>query len=262
MKTASLRISVGFSALFCLCMTGSLIANEVFNGTTSQEPAQKATSEEKANQKMQRALEKSADFEFDELPWGVIEKMFEDAYKVDFVLDQSAKNDSLTDDEPITINLTGVKLKNALYFMLREKNATFLIKDGAITIYSLDDVERIKPDIVETKESKKKRLERVAADNDRVAAKLNGKITLKYDQTRWSKIEVDLEKRLGVNIYLERSAIDDSLTKAQPVTVNVTAAADDALRTMLKTQNATYVVKNQVVTVFSLDDLPPENNDQ
>jgi hypothetical protein len=262
MKKSSLRISVGSSALFSMCMIGSLMANEVFSAPFPQEPAQKITPEEKANQKMQSALEKTADFQFDELPWGEIEKMLEAKYKVSFVLDQSAKNDCLSDDEPITINLEKIRLKNALYFMLRAKNATFLIKNGAITIYSLDEVERIKPDIVETKESKKKRLERVAADNDLVAAKLKGKITLKYDETRWSEVEVDLEKRLGVNIYLERSAIDDSLTKAQPVTVNVTAAAGDALRTTLKMNNATYVVKNQVVTVISLDDLPPENNDQ
>ena len=238
------------------------MANEVFSAPFPQEPAQKITPEKKANQKMQSALEKTADFHFDELPWGEIEKMLEATYKVSFVLDQSAKNDSLSDDEPITINLEKIRLKNALYFMLRAKNASFLIKNGAITIYSLDEVERIKPDIVETKESKKKRLERVAADNDLVAAKLKGKITLKYDNMRWSKIEIDLEKRLGVNIYLDFSAIDDSLTEDQPITVNVTAAAGDALRTMLKMANASYVVENQVIRIISLDDLPPENNDQ
>lgn len=261
MKRAILRISICFSAQLLMCMIGSQLANDAVSAAIPQEPAQKTAPKESAEQKMLRALEETADFDFDEYPWKSIEKMLERTYKVSFVLDQSAKNDSLSDDEPITINLNGIRLKNALYIMLREKNATFLIKNGAITIYSLDEVGRIKPDIAETKEEKKQRLEREASDNDWVAAKLKGKITLDYDQSPWSDIEEDLENRLGVNIYLHPSAIDDSLTKDEPVTVHVTAPAGAALRTMLKMENANYVVKNQVVVVMSLDDLRPEGDD-
>jgi hypothetical protein len=121
-------------------------------------------------------------------------------------------------------------------------------------------VERIQPDIVETEGSKRKRLERDASDNDLVAAKLKEKITLKYDQTPWSQVEQELEKQLGINIYLDQSASDDSLTEDEPVTVNMTAVAEDALRAMLKMKNANYVVMHQVVTVMSLDDRPAENN--
>ena len=65
-----------------------------------------------------------------------------------------------------------------------------------------------------------------------------------------------------LDTYFGRFRPAEAAVLCQPITVNVTAAAGDALRTMLKMANASYVVENQVVTVISLDDLPPENNDQ
>ncbi len=95
-------------------------------------------------EKILRALEEPADFNFDERPWNEVEELLETTYGINIVLTTSASDDSLTEDEPITENLTGIRLKNALRIMLEKKNATYVVKDEVLKIISLDDAEDVK----------------------------------------------------------------------------------------------------------------------
>ena len=95
-------------------------------------------------EKILEALEEPANLAYDETPWSEVEDELERQYKINIVLDQSAKDDSLTEDEPITINLTGIRLKNALRLMLKEKNATFIVRNEVLLIISLDDADDTK----------------------------------------------------------------------------------------------------------------------
>ena len=93
------------------------------------------------NEKIRKALNEPVSFFYDEMPWCEIEAELEERYGFNIQLDQSARDDSLTQNEPLTSDLKGIALKNALRIALKEKNATFLIRNGVLLIISLDDAE-------------------------------------------------------------------------------------------------------------------------
>ena len=90
------------------------------------------------------ALDQEANLEYDEEPWSQVAEDLELKYGINIVLTDSAEDDSLTDDEPITVNLTGIRLKNALRIMLEDVNATFVVQDEVLKIISLDDAEDVR----------------------------------------------------------------------------------------------------------------------
>ncbi len=55
------------------------------------------------------------------------------------VLDQSAKDDSLTEDEPVNLPAINAPLRTRLLVALHEKNATITFRENHIEIISLDD---------------------------------------------------------------------------------------------------------------------------
>ncbi len=94
--------------------------------------------------KTERALKRVVDLEYDQTPWSEVEEDLELRLGVNFLLSISAMDDSLTEDEPVTINLAGIPLSKALTLMLATKNATYVIDDGVVIIISLDDAEDVK----------------------------------------------------------------------------------------------------------------------
>ena len=86
----------------------------------------------------------SVPLSYEETPWSEIEDELEAQYGINIILTSSAEDDSLGPDEPVTVNLTGIRLKNALRIMLEAKNATFVVQDEVLKIISLDDAEDVK----------------------------------------------------------------------------------------------------------------------
>ena len=91
-----------------------------------------------------RALDKESNLNYEETPWSEIEEDLEVKFGINIVLTSSAQDDALTEDEPVTVNLTGIRLKNALRIMLETKNATFVVQDEVLKIISIDDAEDVK----------------------------------------------------------------------------------------------------------------------
>ena len=87
------------------------------------------------------ALDSQCVLSYDETPWMEIEEALESQFKINIVLDQSARDDSLTEDEPVSCNLKGLSLRKALRIMLRKKNAAAIVKNEVLLIISLDDAE-------------------------------------------------------------------------------------------------------------------------
>ena len=90
------------------------------------------------DEKILRQLDEQVDFEYDETPFIDIMDEIRDKYKINIVLDQSARDDSLTEDDQVSFNVKGVRMKNALRLMLSEKNATFIVRDEVLRIISKD----------------------------------------------------------------------------------------------------------------------------
>ena len=92
-----------------------------------------------AEEKVLGALDRPADFNFDETSWTDVKAFLEEEYKINVVLTASASDDALTEDETFTSQLKGISLKNALRIELAKKNATFVVKDEALQIISIDE---------------------------------------------------------------------------------------------------------------------------
>ena len=87
--------------------------------------------------KILNALNQPVNFDFSETTWTEIKELLEAKYDISIVVTASAK-DKLTKKETFTTKLSGISLKNALQIELAKKNATFVVKNDAIQIISLD----------------------------------------------------------------------------------------------------------------------------
>jgi len=92
-----------------------------------------------AEEKVLNALDEPAEFEFDETSWTDVKEELEEKYEINIVLTSSAEEDSLDADSTFTSRLSGISLKNALRIELAKKNATFVVKDEALQIISIDE---------------------------------------------------------------------------------------------------------------------------
>lgn len=86
------------------------------------------------------ALELPTNLEYVEVPFIDVKRDLEDKYGINIALDQSAIDDALTEEELITVRYRGIRLKNALRLMLRDYNATYIVRDEVLRIISLSNV--------------------------------------------------------------------------------------------------------------------------
>ncbi len=89
---------------------------------------------------IQSALSKPCNIEYVEVPFVDVKRDLEDKFGFNIMLDQSAVDDALTEEELINVRLGGIKLSNALRLLLRDFNATYVVSDGVIRIISLANV--------------------------------------------------------------------------------------------------------------------------
>ena len=92
----------------------------------------------KSEKRMEQILNMPFDGEYYEVPFIRVMEQLRDNYGINVILDQSARDDSLTEDDPITFQASGIRLNNALNLILKEKNATFIAGDNTLQIISLD----------------------------------------------------------------------------------------------------------------------------
>ena len=86
----------------------------------------------------EEALKQVVDLSFEETPFSEIMSQLANMTDVNFLLDVSAKDDSLTEDEPLTFNIRKLPLNKSLELMLVEKNATYVIDEGVVVVVSRD----------------------------------------------------------------------------------------------------------------------------
>ena len=94
-----------------------------------------------------------------------------------------------------------------------------------------------------------------SATEEAILDALDETADLDYDERPWSEVEEELETKYGINIVLTSSASDDSLTEDELITEKLSGIRfKNALRIMLEKYNATFVVKDEVLKIISLDD--------
>ena len=85
------------------------------------------------------ALKQAIDLDFIDAPFVDVIEELADKAGLNFILTQSASDDGLPEDEPITFNITGMPLGKSLELMLAPHNATYVIDSGAVLFISLDE---------------------------------------------------------------------------------------------------------------------------
>lgn len=88
--------------------------------------------------RVRTTLNKSITINFDETPFIDVMEGFREEYGINVLLDQSAIDDSLTEDDPISFRIRGANFGSALNMMLKKHNATYVINDGVLCIISRD----------------------------------------------------------------------------------------------------------------------------
>ena len=166
-RTAVIGLCVGFGML-CASELPTFISAAVaqdadpFGGSPESQPSvqQKATRPEASDKQSaknagnssqssptrlsdatRQLLREPVTIDYEEVPWSDVERDLESRLRINILLDQSAKDDSLVVDEPMSMKLRDVPGNYALRFLLREKNATYFVQAGVVRIISIDDAE-------------------------------------------------------------------------------------------------------------------------
>ena len=87
----------------------------------------------------EKTLEQLTDLHYEANSFADIMKDLGDRLRLNFMLDMSARDDGLSEDQEITIRLSQVPLSKGLMLMLREFNATYIIDEGIVRIISIDE---------------------------------------------------------------------------------------------------------------------------
>ena len=117
------------------------IAQEDEVSTSSDEQGSKVQPQAATAEDIDKILQQVCSFEFEEVPFADVMDDLVGRYKINVVLDQTANDDSLTEDELVTFQTRNMKLSNALRLMLLSKNATYIVNDGFLRIISLDSAD-------------------------------------------------------------------------------------------------------------------------
>ncbi|MFT7632325.1 MAG: hypothetical protein ACI87E_003377 [Mariniblastus sp.] len=147
------RISVALVLVFFLLSLNIAVAQDnPFKVSENQlrEPAAQTkerteapapVSDAQANREIMKKLMASVDFDFDETPWSEIEEYLESNLQLNIILTISAKDDALSEDEPLTFSSSGTSVLSAMRQMLVKHNATVTVQGSFLKIISLDDAD-------------------------------------------------------------------------------------------------------------------------
>lgn len=98
----------------------------------------KSTSKRSPDEMIRDALDSKIDFDYDETPFIEIMDQLQEVYGINVMLDQSASDDSLSEDDLVTFKVRKIRMKAGLRLMLDQFNATYLVKNEVLLIISKD----------------------------------------------------------------------------------------------------------------------------
>lgn len=138
----------GLRLLFVACFVVATLCLGWIDSSVGQQAATLSNSTSR-NLETEEKLSEVISVAFDDTPFTDVQEFLTRELDVDFILTQSAKDDSLTKDDKIDFVLNLTPAYSVLEFMLAEANATYVIRDGVVFVISLDDAEAV--DFLRTK---------------------------------------------------------------------------------------------------------------
>lgn len=96
------------------------------------------TSTKSADELIREVLEQKVDLNYEDTPFVEIMDELSQVYGINVMLDQSAVDDSLSEDDLVTFKASNIKLKAALRVLLDQFNTTYLVKNEVLLLISKD----------------------------------------------------------------------------------------------------------------------------
>ena len=93
------------------------------------------------NSQTEAKLKQAVGLDFDDTSFSDVIEELADKTGLNFILTDSASDDALPDDEPITFKITGMPLGKSLDLLLAATNATYVIDSGVVKFISLDEAD-------------------------------------------------------------------------------------------------------------------------
>ena len=91
-------------------------------------------------------------------------------------------------------------------------------------------------------------------ENQRIEKALTESCNFVLDETPFVDVMDDIRETYGINVLLDSSAADDSLTVDEPISFSIREIPlRNALMLMLKSKNATYQIEGGTLKIISLD---------
>ena len=123
------------------------VADDPFSD--SYQPPTLTSGSAKRDAAAEKALEMPTNMVYEETQFADVMAELEERSRLNFILHESAIDDSLTEEELVTCNVRGVPLAKALDLMLSTFNATYTIDEGIVVIISKDN--RVDPEFLRLK---------------------------------------------------------------------------------------------------------------
>jgi hypothetical protein len=93
------------------------------------------------NEAIENQLKQTVSLAYEDVEWSEIRRDLITRFKINVVTDRTALDDSLSEEELLSVYLKDIPLEIGLVELLKIKNATIIVKDGVLRVISLDNVE-------------------------------------------------------------------------------------------------------------------------
>ena len=107
-------------------------------GICQETTAQKQVFESSKDSRIREVLNQQVMFVYDETPFEEIMDELRTNFRIGVYLDRSARDDSLTEDDLVTIEIGNVSIGSGLRLILSQYNADFIVRDDILLIISKD----------------------------------------------------------------------------------------------------------------------------
>ena len=95
-----------------------------------------------AQQRIESALDATAEVEFHETPLSEVVGFLRETYKIPVVINNRALDDvGLGTETPVTMSLRGISLRSLLHLMLKELDLTYVIRNQVLMITTPEEAE-------------------------------------------------------------------------------------------------------------------------
>ena len=207
--------------------------------TASNNPGElKQPSNEKL--RIEQELNETTNIEFVDVPLSDGMKFIAKLHDINIVFDTSAFQDfDVSTDTPVSITLSGIKLRSALKIILKPLDLTYVVEDEVMKI----TLRHNGPGALRRRSSVERKIE----------ATLNEHTSLEFIDTPLSDAVSFIADRHWITILIDKQALDEAGASTDtPINLTLSGITlHSALNNMLKPLDLTYVIEDDVMKITS-----------